>query len=371
MSEPTAPAPSTQTVSVIVPVYNAERYLDQALRSLEGQTHRELQIICVNDGSTDGSPAILRGHAAADPRIEVVDQANAGYGAAMNAGLARARGSWVAILEPDDWLDAGAFADMLACAQRHQAAGPVDIVKTPYWVVRDPDTPRQQMLPCSYARRVRPRRQPFAIAEAPELIAHHPSIWSAIYRTAFLREAGIRFEEIPGAGWADNPFMIETLCRARAICYLPRAYYRYREETSEKAAALSRRSPLLPLERWHDMADVLDRLGEREPVIWREMVYRGFTYLGISLGGRTWDEAPAEVRREASRMFHRMDPALVWGDARVTVADKELFARVRGIEAPRLSPWPYRWRLVREALYSAASRGPRATLRMVARYLGR
>lgn len=365
-------AERTQTVSIIVPVYNAAPYLDQALASAEAQRHRAIEIVCVNDGSTDGSPAILRNHAARDPRIRVIDQENRGYGAAMNAGIAAAGGDWIAILEPDDWIEPDMLGDLLSRARELSRPGrPVDIAKSPYWIVRDPDTPRQQKLPCSYKGRVRPRRQPFLAADAPQLLGHHPSIWSAIYRAEFLREHGIRFREIPGAGWADNPFLVETLCQARAICYVDRAFYCYREETPEKAAALSKRTPMMPLDRWEDMADVLDRLKVADPAIWREQTYRAFTYQRLARGGAPFDACAPEVRAGIERMFSRIDPRLAFSDPRVPPEDKRLFARIRGIDLPRgaASSMPYRAYLLREGAYNMVNRGPRATLRMLARFL--
>ena len=72
---------STPKVSVLVPVYNVERFLPQCLDALCGQTLRDIEIICINDGATDGSPAILHDYAAHDQRVRVIDKANSGYGA--------------------------------------------------------------------------------------------------------------------------------------------------------------------------------------------------------------------------------------------------------------------------------------------------
>ena len=96
-----------QLVSIIVPVFNAEPYLAQCLDSILAQTHRELEVICLNDGSTDGSLAIMQAYAARDERIRVIDKQNQGYGATCNRGLEEARGAWISIVEPDDLLQPG------------------------------------------------------------------------------------------------------------------------------------------------------------------------------------------------------------------------------------------------------------------------
>ena len=216
-------------VSVIVPTYNTEAFLDQCLLSIRNQTHTELEILCVNDGSTDGSLAIMQRHAAEDARIRIIDKENGGYGAGCNRGIAEARGEWVSIIEPDDWIDSTMYEEMLAFAAGFSR--PVDIVKTPWWDIKYWDDPeRMKPYPCLLTGRVRRSEAPATIRELPQLLAYHPAIWSALYRRDFLLEAGIRFPEYPGAGWADNPFLIDTMCQARGIVYLDRPFYRYRAD---------------------------------------------------------------------------------------------------------------------------------------------
>lgn len=91
-------------VSVVIPVYNAEKYLRACLDSVVAQSLREIEIICVDDGSTDASPAVLAEYAARDPRVRVITQENAGVGPARNAGIRAARGEFVAFIDPDDLL---------------------------------------------------------------------------------------------------------------------------------------------------------------------------------------------------------------------------------------------------------------------------
>lgn len=356
-------------VSVIVPVYNAARYLDQALASVECQTYRNVEILCINDGSTDGSLSILSKHAANDPRIRIIDKENGGYGSAMNRGIAEAHGEWIAILEPDDWIEPGMYADMLALADRHAAAEPpVDIIKTPYWVIVDADTPNERKLPCQYRGRIRPARQPFTIHDASHLLAHHPSIWSALYRKSFLDRWGIRFKEVPGAGWVDNPFLVETLCRARAIVYLPQAYYCYRDDTPEKTAQMAQRDPLLPFERWNDMVDVLERLDVTDPAVWTPQTTRAFTYMG-GIVEHTGVTADVRIQEAVHHMFDRMDPAVVFANPRISPAAKHAFAAYRGIEHPPISRLSHIADLLREACYNVWNKGPRETLRMAQTYL--
>ena len=91
-------------ISVIVPVYNAEKYLRQCLDSIVSQTLRDIEIICVNDGSTDASLSILEEYAAKDSRIVVISKPNAGYGHSMNMGLDKATGEYMGIVDADDYI---------------------------------------------------------------------------------------------------------------------------------------------------------------------------------------------------------------------------------------------------------------------------
>ena len=100
-------------LTVIVPTYNAELYLSQAIGSLLSENNIELEILAINDGSTDGSLAIMQDFASRDSRIRVIDKPNEGYGATCNLGIREAKGDWVAILEPDDWIEPGMYSDML------------------------------------------------------------------------------------------------------------------------------------------------------------------------------------------------------------------------------------------------------------------
>ena len=94
-----------QTISVIVPIYNAEPYLGKCIESLIHQPYTALQIILVNDGSTDSSLAIAQQYAAQDSRIEVYTQSNQGQSAARNVGLQHAKGKWISFVDADDYID--------------------------------------------------------------------------------------------------------------------------------------------------------------------------------------------------------------------------------------------------------------------------
>lgn len=349
-------------VSVIVPIFNVERYLDQCLYSIRKQTYRNLEIICINDGSTDESLEILRRHKVEDERVIVIDKDNEGYGASCNKGLDIAQGEWISIVEPDDWIESEMYTAMLAHEQSITA--PCEIIKTPYWRIISPDTPQQQKVSCSYRHRVKPTTQPFSLADAPHLIRHHPSIWSALYRAPFLKDHGIRFHEIPGAGWADNPFLADTLLRAKKIAYLDKPFYCYREETPEQQEASIKRNPLIPIERWNDVEDISEALEITDACIIEQIYHRGLNNLSMVLA---YAKDAKGVQTAAEKMAHRMDPDLVFASKAISPHCKRTFAQLVGIPCPKIDEKAWKIQLFKEAIYTLRNAGPRYTASMIKR----
>jgi len=107
-------------VTIVLPVYNVEPYLRQCLDSIVNQTMREIQIICVNDGSTDGSLGILDGYAARDPRIMIINQENQGGGSARNAAFPHIQGKYTYFVDPDDWIDSQLCEKLFKFAEVNQ-----------------------------------------------------------------------------------------------------------------------------------------------------------------------------------------------------------------------------------------------------------
>ncbi len=105
-------------ISVIIPVYNVEDYLDKCLESVLTNTYRKLEVICVNDGSTDSSPEILRKWQMEDPRVIVVSHENRGLPEARNSGLAVMTGDYTAFIDADDWVHSQYFQSMLDCMEK-------------------------------------------------------------------------------------------------------------------------------------------------------------------------------------------------------------------------------------------------------------
>ncbi|MBQ6410574.1 MAG: glycosyltransferase [Atopobiaceae bacterium] len=352
-------------VTLIVPCYNTERYLDQALTSARRNDRVSLEIIVLNDGSTDDSLAIMRAHEAQDSRIRVIDKDNQGYGASVNRGIDEARGTYVAILEPDDWVEPHMYDDLYEFARGFDPLP--DVVKSPYWRIWMPTTPQERKLHCSYYHRIEPPQQPFTLAEEPRMVYHHPSIWSALYRKGFLDERGIRFKEVPGAGWVDNPFLFETMCQAERIVYRDVPYYCYREDLPGSSSAT--RVLALSFERWNDMADVVERLGITDFGIRRSLATIGFRYAGEAIGrGALEDET---LRPTMAALFSRMDTDVILSLENVSPQLRALAFELSGREVPTMDKLGYYRALAKEFVYSTRINGLGFAFARVGVYLER
>lgn len=342
-------------ISVVVPIYNVEKTLDECLSSIESQTHRRLEVICVNDGSTDGSSALAHEHAARDSRVMVVDKPNEGYGASCNRGMGMARGAWVAIVEPDDFLEPTCYEELLACAEKYGGVRDVDVVRCAYWrVFEDSEGADGPRTTCPYKGRIRPRRQPFAVGDGIELLRHHPSVWSGMYRRDYLAQRRIRFVEAPGSGWVDNPFLVESLCRTNKICYLDRPLYVYREHALDDASAFAARFPLVPLTRWNDMLDAAALAGVDDARIVAALALRGVNYALITVGAAG---DAAGVRKLVESSMRRIDEDVVMAEPRISPAGKRLYAQACGLPEPKVDPLPHYAHLAGEALYRVRTNG--------------
>ena len=106
-------------ISVLVPCYNVEKYLRECIDSIRSQTYKNLEIICINDGSTDSTAEILRQYADIDRRIRVITKENSGYGHSMNIGLSKATGEYLGIVESDDFIEPHMFETLIENALKN------------------------------------------------------------------------------------------------------------------------------------------------------------------------------------------------------------------------------------------------------------
>ena len=213
-------------VSIIIPVYNTEPWLVQCMDSVVSQTLQEIEIICVNDGSTDRSPEILRQYAANDSRIVIIDKANAGYGAAMNDGIDRASGEYIGIVEPDDFVPPEMFEVLYGKASEND----LDFVKADFYRFTTNEDGTIEKTLNSLSVESEDYNKVFNPSRDPERLNYVMNTWSGIYKRAFLEEHHIRHNETPGASFQDTGFWFQTFIFGQRAMIIDIPLYRYRKD---------------------------------------------------------------------------------------------------------------------------------------------
>ena len=212
-------------LSVLIPCYNTEKYLHQCLDSVVNQTLRDLEIICINDGSTDSTSDILHEYAARDPRIKIIEKENSGYGDSMNRGLAAAGGEYIGIIESDDWADADMFEHLYTAAKKHNC----DLVKSNFYDYYRGVSTLNEIIPQEYVGQVLVPRQNLSVMK------HIAYIWAGIYRRAWLEKCNIRFLATPGASFQDNSFGFKLLACAERAFFMQESWLHYRKDNNDSS----------------------------------------------------------------------------------------------------------------------------------------
>lgn len=211
-------------VSVIIPIFNAGQYLRQCLESVASQTARDIEIICVDDGSSDDSVEVLKSYALQDERIRVFTQKNQGVSAARNAGLDLASGEYVAFLDADDFFEPTMIEEMYTSCTAHDAD--IGICKIRYLYI---DKGTQIEASWSLRMDLLPDTLPFNRADmtANLLLSMTPSVWNKLFKRSFIAEHGLRFSpELQRA--EDVAFTYLALINAQRVTAVDKALVNYR-----------------------------------------------------------------------------------------------------------------------------------------------
>ncbi len=290
---PEAAAKPPPAFTVVMPVHNVADYLGECLDSVLGQSFTDVEVVAVDDASTDDGPALLDERAGRDPRLQVEHLShNVGLGMARNTGLERAQGRWVLFLDSDDTLADGALA---AIAERVAGAPAADVVL--FGFARS--FPDGSVVPDPRSARLSPEVE-VAATQRPDLLEILPSAWNKAYRRDFLADRGFAF---PTGYYEDIPWTYPVLWTARSIATLDRTCYLYRQRTGGSILSSSGRRHLDLFAQYGRAFDYLDAHAELEP--WRPWLVDRMTRhvpTVLEADGRI----PADVREE---FFHAASAA--------------------------------------------------------------
>lgn len=223
---------SAPKVSVVIPCYNVEKYVRQCVESVVNQTLKDIEIICVNDGSTDSTLSILREYESHDNRIKIIDKPNSGYGNSMNQGFDLASGEYIGIVESDDFVE----PDMYEKLYFHAKKDDLDVSRGGFYYYST--NPEERNVPGPLAVRVAGEDVfcPLTDLKDPmdmvDFFKTQAAIWSAIYSRDFIRGNQIRFLETPGASFQDCGFNFKVWVKAKRVKLVKEYLLHYRVDNA-------------------------------------------------------------------------------------------------------------------------------------------
>lgn len=215
-------------ISIIIPCYNVEALLPQALESVLVQEYPALEIICINDGSPDSSLQVLEQYRQKDPRIKIIDQKNTGISGARNAGIKMASGEWIMFLDSDDWFEKDLFRTITPLI------GKADMLGFSYnRVFVDNVKPRKLGLNGDFFARDIQRRVVGLLRKEladPSQANSAITVWGKVYRTRIIKENNISFVDTKLIGSAEDAlFSLSYLEHCKTVHYVDIPLYNHRK----------------------------------------------------------------------------------------------------------------------------------------------
>lgn len=289
-------------VSVILPSLNVRKYIDETMRSVMNQTLDDIEIICVDAGSTDGTLEILEEFANKDSRIRIINSSRKSYGYQMNLGIKEARGEYVGIVETDDFVACEMYESLYEVAEEYD----VDVVKSDFEVFSTLDNGERMFLYYSLKDRNKLKYNELYSNDLyiNGLATVECYIWNAIYKKSFLEENGIVFNETPGASFQDFGFKYQVAYAARKMIALNKAFYRYRRDNCN-SSTYSKRTAEYNLREAKFLLSVLDKwkVADRVYEAAAREILQFAVYPFVELC--KWSE-PADDTMDAMEEYHLM-----------------------------------------------------------------
>lgn len=276
-------------VSVIIPVYNVKQYLEECINSVRNQTLKNIEILCIDDGSTDGSDKILDYYAEEDDRIRVIHKENEGYGKAINCGFLIAAGKYIGIVESDDFI----LPDMFEALYKEAEADQLDFVKSAYYRIWNGEYKiyiRDDHMDSYYNRIIDDHSR----MEAFDFSSYN---WTGLYKREFLEKNNILHNETPGASYQDFGFWLQVMCMFQKAKWIDRGFYMYRQDNPESSVK-SRAKMMAVLDECRYVSDIL---------LSRSMIreWRCCNYFRMSKHKATFFRLDNSLRREYAYIIQK------------------------------------------------------------------
>ncbi len=216
-------------VSVIFPIYNNSSYLRKCINSVITQTLQDIEIILIDDGSTDGASQICDSFLSDDQRVIVIHKENEGSAKARNVGIEHAKGEYIAFVESDD----AVRHDMYELLYHNAKCNDLDIIKCGFLYYIDGNPSREY----SYLYTISDESEVFCPKDKPEVFLSVPCIWAGLYKKSFVDKYGLRFIETPKASYSDYSWMMMTFAYAKRVSIYRDSLYFYTYDNPESSYA--------------------------------------------------------------------------------------------------------------------------------------
>ena len=214
-------------ISILVPSLNTEKYIYQCLNSLKNQTLSNIEIICIDAGSTDGTLKIIENFIKNDGRFKLIKSPTKSYGFQLNLGLEAAQGEYIGIVEPDDFIDSNAFDFLYNIASKNKA----HVVKSQWYNYFNNFQYKMNIVPkFIYGRSLNILDDITHPLLKGYLFDMPPSIWSGIYNTSFLRHYNIIFNTTSGASFQDTSFIFKVFSCSKSTIFIEECFLHYRND---------------------------------------------------------------------------------------------------------------------------------------------
>lgn len=220
-------------VSIILPSLNVKEYIGEALESVVRQSEQNIEVLCVDAGSVDGTLDIINEYINKDARVRLIHSEKKSYGYQMNLGISLAKGDYIGILETDDYVEKDMYEKLYEVAIQNDA----DVVKSNYAMFITDENGEKVFLeyPLSKWNRVEYNKVFSAEKYISSEYKVESYIWNAIYRKEFLIQNAIMFSETAGAAFQDFGFKYQVAYLAKRIVVDNGSYYRYRRDNSQSS----------------------------------------------------------------------------------------------------------------------------------------
>lgn len=224
-------------ISIIMPSLNVVEYIDECIKSVLNQTLTDIEILCVDAGSEDGTWEKLEQYASNDVRVKLFRSERKSYGYQMNLGIKAAKGEYIGIVETDDWVTPDMFQKLYTLTKDTD----VDFVKSGYKCFFDKNDKRYCAEQKNFAL-FKVREKVIDLKEQEKFrLADINHIWSGIYRRSFLVDKGLWFNETEGASFQDTSFSVLVGMLADKCIYTSGSYYYYRTDRPESSVKSSKK----------------------------------------------------------------------------------------------------------------------------------